>query len=58
MSTSFTKRHIGPWGHARQELLDTIGNESLDTLVDRVDNVHGDRNLDINRDHVDAYAQS
>ena len=36
MSSPFAKRHIGPWDHSRQELLDVIGYDSLDSLVDKV----------------------
>lgn len=36
MSAPFANRHIGPWDHSRQELLDAIGYESLDALVDKV----------------------
>ncbi len=36
MSSKFATRHIGPQGHSRQELLDAIGYDSLDSLVDRV----------------------
>jgi len=36
MSAPFAKRHIGPWNHSRQELLDAIGYDSLDALVAKV----------------------
>ena len=36
MRSSFANRHIGPWDHSRQELLDAIGYDSLDSLVDKV----------------------
>ena len=36
MSAPFANRHIGPWDHSRQELLDAIGYESLDALVNKV----------------------
>ncbi|MFT6861890.1 MAG: glycine dehydrogenase [Akkermansiaceae bacterium] len=36
MSAPFAKRHIGPWNHSRQELLDVIGYDSLDALVAKV----------------------
>ena len=36
MSAPFAKRHIGPWDHSRQELLEAIGYDSLDALVDKV----------------------
>lgn len=86
MSASLAKHHIRPWDHSRQELLDAIGYDSLDALVDkvvpdkiqreegpelpearlrrhklwsvvgRVDNVHGDRNLVRCCATVEAYA--
>eukprot|EP00095_Tigriopus_kingsejongensis_P009134 snap_masked-scaffold5131_size4974-processed-gene-0.1 protein:Tk09134 transcript:snap_masked-scaffold5131_size4974-processed-gene-0.1-mRNA-1 annotation:"glycine dehydrogenase" len=36
MSTPFANRHIGPWHHSRQELLDAIGYDSLDALVENI----------------------
>lgn len=36
MSAQFANRHIGPWNHSRQELLDAIGYDSLEALVDLV----------------------
>jgi len=36
MSSDFKIRHIGPFGKARQDLLDAIGHESIDSLVDQV----------------------
>lgn len=36
MRSSFANRHIGPWDHSRQELLDSIGYDSLASLVDKV----------------------
>ena len=36
MRSSFANRHIGPWDHSRQELLDAIGYDSLASLVDKV----------------------